>query len=75
MDEQVKIKAILLTLVGALEDLAASQAVLIATLRAQSKGKVSASDVRSATEQAKFSNRRSYDKLRKAIAEISSDHQ
>jgi hypothetical protein len=41
MDE-TKIKAILLTLVGALEDLAASQAVVIATLREQPKGTVSA---------------------------------
>jgi len=72
MSEETNIKTILLTLVGALEDLAASQAVLIATLRAQSKGTVSAADVRSATEQAKISNRRSYDRLRKAIAEISS---
>jgi hypothetical protein len=72
MNEQAKTKAILLTLVSALEDLAASQVVVIATLRAQSKGKVSVAAVRSATEQAKSSNRRSYDKLRKAIAEISS---
>jgi hypothetical protein len=75
MNEQANIKAILLSLVGASEDLAASQAVVIAILRAQSKGKVSAADVRSATEQAKISNRRSYDKLRKAIAEISSGTQ
>ncbi len=72
MSEWAKTKAILLTLVSALEDLAASQVVVIATLRAQSKGKVSTAHVRSAIEQAKFSNRRSYDKLRQAIAEISS---
>jgi hypothetical protein len=72
MDEQAKIKAILLALVGALEDLAASQAVVIATLREQSKGTVSAADVRSATARTKFSNQHYYDKLRKAIDLVSS---
>jgi hypothetical protein len=71
MDE-TKIKAILLTLLGALEDLAASQAVVIATLREQSKGTVSAADVRSATARTKLSSQHHYDKLRKAIDLIAS---
>jgi hypothetical protein len=72
MSEQTKIKTILLALIGKVEDLVASQAVVIATLLKLSKGSASASDVRSAIEQAKSSNRYNYDNLRKTLDEISS---
>jgi hypothetical protein len=74
MDEQ-KIKTTLLALIGKVEDLEASQAAAIALLIKLSKGSVSASDVRSTIGQAKSSGRSSFDKLRKTIAEISSDLQ
>jgi hypothetical protein len=66
------VKAILTKLVAEVEDLAASQAVIIATLRQLSKGTLSVADVHGAIGRAKVSNQRHYNALRKAIDEISS---
>lgn len=64
------VKAILVALVDEVESLRASQGVAIATL--QTHLKITASAAATAIDKTKFSNRTHYDKLRKAIDEISS---
>jgi hypothetical protein len=66
------VKTTFLALIGKVEDLEASQAAAIALLLGLSKGKISSSDVRHATARAKSLNKKPFDKLRKAINEISS---
>ena len=65
-----KLKEILVGLVAGLEDLAASQASTIATLRSMSKGTISVSDAQSAIASTKSANRAHFDKYRKAIDEL-----
>jgi hypothetical protein len=67
---EASVKAILAVLVAEVEDLRASQAVAIATLCKQLNQ--SSSQVQGLVDKAKFSNKGTYDKLRKAIDEISS---
>jgi hypothetical protein len=67
---EASVKEILKALVAEVENLRASQAVAIATL--QKHLKVSDSDVQRALEGTRFSNQSHYDKLRKAVDEISS---
>jgi hypothetical protein len=67
---ETMLKATLKALLAEVENLTASQAVLIQTLRGMSKGTVSVSDVQSAIAQAKVSNQKHFEKWRKNIDEI-----
>jgi hypothetical protein len=69
---EASVKATLLALIGKVEDLEASQVVIIQALRQLSKGTLSAADVQSAIGRAKSSSKKHYDGLRKAVGEISS---
>jgi hypothetical protein len=70
MGQQTELKTILLSLVGALEDVAATQAAAIVLLRQTSKGTLSETDVRRAIQEMKPSAKKTFEQLRKQIEEL-----
>lgn len=70
MGQQTELKTILLSLVGALEDVAATQAAAIVLLRQTSKGTLSETDVRRAIQEMKPSAEKTFEQLRKQIEEL-----
>ena len=65
-----KMKTILTTLVSDIEDLAASQAMLLATFRATSESRIYDSDVESVIASSKLANAHRFSALRAAVAEL-----
>jgi hypothetical protein len=69
--DDAKLKAILLSLTKALEDVTASSAASIALLLRTSRGTLSETDVRRAIQEMTPSVKRTFDQVRKQIEELS----